>query len=532
MFSLEKLLRGICIPGDLVNARFEVKFIVAAMEHLQEERCVDPDRKNHKQKGKVPLDDDTEDHQFSRWTVFGAIWRTLLLLSEDPFPDVSTRAIAVIDGVFNALTSLPRDVLEELPLTITSNLLERIPPQPAPPITHRVNGTGTLSRTNTMPLVSRPTSSHSTSTGGGLYHTLKRTASVAYNLAMGSEMSAEKATPAPNVPPKETEVRPPPSIELKKPTSRSFKEGRKVFKLPLTSVFFDWSTEYFQRPQMKDAEAEEPGSLEYNKRLWRRTRNEQIINETQPQKDIAGLSHWQNTLAVLDNEAHQPVRLLFHQFEPHLVVSDDRDGVFVWDWHQHVRLNSFSNGNKDGTKITSTVFLNEDDVALLMVGSSDGILKIYRNYESPQDIELLTAWRALSDLVPSNRSSGLVVEWQQYTLIRHLLTFRGTGKCLVGGDMKVIRMYDAGNETLVADYSARSGSPITSLTSDQVAGHYFIAGFGDGAVRAYDTRLDSRNPLVRVWKQHKSWIVNVHMQRGGIRELVTGSVAGEVRLFE
>jgi regulatory associated protein of mTOR len=93
-------------------------------------------------------------------------------------------------------------------------------------------------------------------------------------------------------------------------------------------------------------------------------------------------------------------------------------------------------------------------------------------------------------------------------------------------------MYDAGHETLVADFSARSGSPITSLTSDQVAGHYFIAGFGDGAVRAYDTRLDSRNPLVRAWKQHKSWIVNVHMQRGGIRELVTGSIAGEVRLFE
>src|ERR1700726_5033825 len=113
-----------------------------------------------------------------------------------------------------------------------------------------------------------------------------------------------------------------------------------------------------------------------------------------------------------------------------------------------------------------------------------------------------------------------------------LLISRGTGKCLVGGDMKVIRMYDAGNEMLVADYSARSGSPITSLTSDQVAGHYFVAGFGDGAVRAYDTRLDSRNPLVRAWKQHKSWIVNGHIQRGGIRELVTGSIAGEVRLFE
>jgi regulatory associated protein of mTOR len=98
--------------------------------------------------------------------------------------------------------------------------------------------------------------------------------------------------------------------------------------------------------------------------------------------------------------------------------------------------------------------------------------------------------------------------------------------------MKVIRMYDAGNETLVADYRARSGSAITSLTSDQVAGHFFVAGFADGAVRAYDARLDSRSALVKTWKQHKAWIVKVHMQRGGIRELVTGSMSAEVMLFE
>jgi regulatory associated protein of mTOR len=398
------------------------------MEYLQEERVTEPDRKDHSKIGKDVAEDDSEDHQFSRWTVFGAIWRTLLLLSEDPFPDVSVRARAVIDGVFNSMVNLPRDVLEELPLTITPSVPAKAPPSQPPPTSSRVNNTATISRSNTAPSrtsTARPTSSGGGSSSGGLYNTLKRTASVAYNLAIGGEPSTEKPAPAPNVPPKETEVRPAPLIELRKPTSRAYKRGPKEFKLPLKSDFFDWSTEYFQRPQMQDAEAEEPGSLEYNKRLWRRTRNEQIINETQPLKEIAGVSHWQNTLTLLDNEGHQPVKLLFHQFEPHLVISDDRDGVFVWDWHQHSRLNSFSNGNKDGAKITSTVFLNEDDVALLMVGSSDGILKIYRNYESPQDIELLTAWRALSDLVPSNRSSGLVVEWQQYCLLENATNILG-----------------------------------------------------------------------------------------------------------
>jgi regulatory associated protein of mTOR len=402
---------------ELANDRFEIKFVVAAMEYLQEEQFSDASGS----KRSKTIEDDDEDHQFSRWTMFGAAWRTLLLLCEDPFPDVAIRARAVVDGVFNSLASLPRDILEELPMSLTATIPEKaLVIQPPPPPTHRVNGTSTLPRANTVQYppvsrsLSRPTSSGSTTQGSGLYQSLKRTASVAYNLAVGGEIPADKPAPAPNVPPKETELRPAPLIELHKPTSRSFKRGPKDFKLPLESDFFDWSTEYFQRPQMKDAEAEEPGSLEYNKRLWRRTRNEEIINETQPLKEIAGVSHWQNPLAVLDNEGYQPLKLLFHQFEPHLVISDDRDGVFVWDWHQHTRLNSFSNGNREGTKITSTVFLNEDDVALLMVGSSDGVLKIYRNYESQQEIELLTAWRALSDLVPSNRSSGLVVEWQQY----------------------------------------------------------------------------------------------------------------------
>jgi len=405
----------------MTDSRFEVKFVVAAMEYLQEEQFVQSDRRSRARK---MIDDEDEDHQFSRWTVFGAVWRTLLLLCEDPFPDVAIRARAVVDGVFNSLASLPRDVLEELPLSLNATIQDKAPALQPPPVVNRVNATATLPRSNTAQhpppsrTNTRPTSSGGTSTGGGLYNTLRRTASVAYNLAMGGEIPDNKPAPPPNVPPRETEVRPAPLIELHKPTSRSFKRGPKDFKLPLQSDFFDWSREYFQRPQMKDAEAEEPGSLEYNKRLWRRTRNETIINETQPLKEIAGVSHWQNTLAALDNEGYQPLKLLFHQFEPHLVISDDRDGVFVWDWHQRTRLNSFSNGNREGTKISSTVFLNEDDVALLMVGSSDGILKIYRNYENQQEIELLTAWRALSDLVSSNRASGLVVEWQQYVLSR------------------------------------------------------------------------------------------------------------------
>lgn len=70
------------------------------------------------------------------------------------------------------------------------------------------------------------------------------------------------------------------------------------------------------------------------------------------------------------------------------------------------------------------------------------------------------------------------------------------------------------------------------MTSDQVAGNVFVAGFGDGAVRVFDQRLKPTTAMVKVWREHKQWITNVHMQRGGLRELISGSRNGEVKLWD
>ncbi len=70
-----------------------------------------------------------------------------------------------------------------------------------------------------------------------------------------------------------------------------------------------------------------------------------------------------------------------------------------------------------------------------MTGSSDGVIKLFRNYESSKKVELVTAFRALTDLVPSNKNAGLVFNWQQ-----------GRGVLLVAGDVKVIRVWNAGTE--------------------------------------------------------------------------------------
>ena len=111
----------------------------------------------------------------------------------------------------------------------------------------------------------------------------------------------------------------------------------------------------------------------------------------------------------------------------------------IWNWQHSTRLSRFSNANPPGTRINTTRFINEDDQALLMTGSSDGIVRIFRNYESEKNIELISAFRALSDIVPSNKNAGLVLDWQQ-----------GQGKLLAAGDTKVIRVWNIASEICTA----------------------------------------------------------------------------------
>jgi regulator-associated protein of mTOR len=67
-----------------------------------------------------------------------------------------------------------------------------------------------------------------------------------------------------------------------------------------------------------------------------------------------------------------------------------------------------------------------------------------------------------------------------------------------------------------------------------MTGNFFVAGFGDGAVRVFDLRHRPRDAMVRKWKDEsdRQWIKAVHMQRGGQRELLSASRNGKVRLWD
>ncbi|KAL2014174.1 hypothetical protein VTN00DRAFT_1699 [Thermoascus crustaceus] len=531
--------------------RYQNKFLVAAYEELIEEKHAllhnlqDEKSYSFQVNGDEAQNGSAETHtgmhSLSRNTAFGAIWKQLLILSADPHPDIAQDGSVIVDYIHMALMQSPMANITIKVRDEMSELTNRIQSQ-KPQVSEQAEAKGAV-RPETPPSQVPPKQE------GYFSMSMRRTASVAAslkNLAFGGTAPTEQRpsspskqlpaknrvpiTPRGRAPPEWTR---PPEVndqvapatayhQAPTPTSRGFEPRDPTAPpvIPLKSRFLDWSTEYFREPQMKPNEPDEPGSADYNERLWRRSRNEKIITETQPLKEKAGTSRWDNTVALLTNDT-QPMKMCFHQFEDHLAIADDRDTISIWDWQLRQRLNRFSNGNPPGSKINEIRYINEDDQALLMTGSSDGVLKVFRNYESSKNVEIVTAFRALPELIPSNRNAGLVFDWQQ-----------GQGKALVAGDVKVIRVWNAATEVCTNDISARSGSCITSLTSDQVAGNIFIAGFGDGAVRVFDQRLKPTTAMVKVWREHKQWITNVHMQRGGVRELISGSRNGEIKLWD
>ena len=516
--------------------RFENKFLVAAYEHLLEE-------KDYLQ---YPPRDDGQDHKMglhyvrpenrnadgsikstvhglSHNTVYMTCWKHALVLSVDPHPEVQKLGTIIVDYVHGALAN---SSLGSAATGLMSEIQRRAQRQ-------ATRNAGSSSQRNSI--IGMPTTPPLPSPG-----LLRRTASLLFQSFIGGEDKprpdgppSSPRNPAEKLAPSQASG-PPEQIDqsnsagtyhvAREPLSGGFQERdlAKAPVLPLPSGFLEWSIEYFREPQMKPSEADEPGSTEYNERLWRRARNESILRETQPLKQYAGSHKWNNQLRILNNGA-QPAKITFHQFEDHMAASDDGNTVTVWDWKKQGRLSRFSNGNPPGSKISDMKFINEDDQAMLLSGSSDGVIRVYRNYDTHEKVELASAWRALTHMVPSNVNSGMVFDWQQVT-----------GRVLVAGDVRVIRVWYAAHEACVMDIPARSGSCVTSLTSDQMTGNMFVAGFGDGAVRVFDTRLRPQESMVRKWKDEadRQWIKNVHMQRGGQRELLSASRNGKIRVWD
>lgn len=147
-------------------------------------------------------------------------------------------------------------------------------------------------------------------------------------------------------------------------------------------------------------------------------------------------------------------------------------------------------------------------------------MRLYRNYDSPGELELASAFRAVTTTIPSSHPSGVITAWDQVA-----------GHLYIAGDMDYVRVWDAHRELSQMDIPTQADACVTSLSVEEDTESTFVAGFGDGSVRLYDKRCAPNEALARTFRKHRTWVQDVTMQLGG-HSMVSSSLDGEACIWD
>uniref|UniRef100_A0A3P8WGR8 Regulatory associated protein of MTOR complex 1 n=1 Tax=Cynoglossus semilaevis TaxID=244447 RepID=A0A3P8WGR8_CYNSE len=392
-------------------------------------------------------------------SVYTQIWRVLLHLAADPFPEVSDLAMKVLNSIAYKVRSVHK---------CTSALKEYVyindngsPPMPS---------TSSSSLTNDVP---KPPAREQPATRPP------------YTPTLGGQA---------------------PHSHQFRPTRKMFDKGpeqatedgddpgghRNYISAALQTGLCDWSAKYFAQPVMKVGEFHPPTFT-----------------------SLPGVSRLDDQIFINRNPG-VPSVVKFHPFNTCIAVAD-KDSICG---EKGERLDYFYNGNPRYTRITAMEYLNGHDCSLLLTATDDGALRVWKNFADQKNPEMVTAWQGLSDMLPTTRGAGMVVDWEQET-----------GLLMTSGDVRVIRIWDTDREMKVQDIPTGADSCVTSLSCDSQRS-LIAAGLGDGSVRVFDRRMAPNESRVMTYREHGAWVVKAHLQKETDGHVISVSVNGDVRFYD
>nr|XP_061791704.1 regulatory-associated protein of mTOR isoform X2 [Nerophis lumbriciformis] len=432
-------------------------------------------------------------------SVYTQIWRVLLHLAADPFPEVSDLAMKVLNCIaYKAMMNArPQRILD------SGSLTQSAPASPTSKGTHIHQAGGS------PPMPSTSSSS----------------------LTNEVPKPPTRDQPAP---------RPPytPTLGGQAPHSHQFPRTRKMFdkgpeqaaedgdepcghrnyiSATLQTGLCDWSAKYFAQPVTKIPEEHDLQSQVRMERQWRFLRNARVkrLSRSITQKGVSRL----DDQIFINRNPGVPSVVKFHPFNTCIAVAD-KDSICFWDWEKGERLDYFYNGNPRYSRITAMEYLNGHDCSLLLTATDDGALRVWKNFADQKNPEMVTAWQGLSDMLPTTRGAGMVVDWEQET-----------GLLMTSGDVRVIRIWDTDREMKVQDIPTGADSCVTSLSCDSQRS-LIVAGLGDGSVRVFDRRMGPNECRIMTYREHGAWVVKAHLQKETDGHIISVSVNGDVRFFE
>ncbi|XP_020595936.1 regulatory-associated protein of TOR 2-like [Phalaenopsis equestris] len=286
--------------------------------------------------------------------------------------------------------------------------------------------------------------------------------------------------------------------------------------LPQSSIY-NWSCGHFSRPLLS-------ASDDNADVIARREQREKIALDGIAKCQHLSVTKLNNQIASWDTrfEAGTKATLLL-PFSPIVVAADENERIRVWNYEEATPLNSFDNHDSSDIGVSKLCLVNELDDSLLLVASSEGNIRIWRDYSLKGKQKLVTAFSSIQSLRPGIRASNAVVDWQQQS-----------GYLYAASDISSILLWDLDKEQNISSISSSSDSSISALAASQVHGRQVVAGFVDGSVRIFDVRNpDMPVCATKLHSQKVEKVVGIGFQPGlDPTKIVSASQAGDIQFLD
>ncbi|KAK8447184.1 hypothetical protein SEVIR_8G015500v4 [Setaria viridis] len=281
------------------------------------------------------------------------------------------------------------------------------------------------------------------------------------------------------------------------------------------STIYNWSCGHFSRPLLTGSDDNEEANA-------RREEREQIALGCIAKCQRSSACKMTSQIASWDTRFETGTKAaLLLPFSPIVIAADENEQIRVWNYDDALPVNSFQNHKLSERGLSKLLLINELDESLLLAASSDGNVRIWKNFTQSGGQKLVTAFSSVQGHRAAGRS--IVIDWQQQS-----------GYLYASGDMSSILIWDLDKEQLLNTIQSSGDSAISALSASQVRSGHFAAGFTDGSVRIFDVRSPDR--LIYMARPHAprtEKVVGIGFQPGfDPYKIVSASQAGDIQFLD
>ncbi|GJN07180.1 hypothetical protein PR202_ga24985 [Eleusine coracana subsp. coracana] len=194
----------------------------------------------------------------------------------------------------------------------------------------------------------------------------------------------------------------------------------------------------------------------------------------------------------------------------------------LWNYDDALPVNAFENHKSSDRGLSKLLLINELDESLLLAASSDGNVRIWKNFTQKGRTETCNCF-----LISSGSSSCWSWCCDRLAAAVWLSLY-------ASGDMASILVWDLDKEQLTSTIQSSADSAVSALSTSQVRSGQFAAGFADASIRIFDVRTPDR--IVYMARPHAprtEKVVGIGFQPGfDPYKIVSASQAGDIQFLD